>query len=226
VLCVAVRRTPTAKSIDPSHLYRLMSEISSRARITAIRVPAITDFAVDGISSSDAAIEARGQALSACDNTVLGNPRGRMVAVDAIVAACSAASLAAGFPEIELRPVSDKLVRLIALNAASQALVSEVHIDEDGASVATEVVGVRDGSCARILDKFDGALEAAGIRSAAPQRKFTGGIAELAGAKETLRRFTSALKPAKLSVSQPQPSADAAHPRRAARANTRNRGHQ
>ncbi len=45
-----------------------------------------------------------------------------------------------------------------------------------------------DNSCVALMDAFDRALEQQGVRVAPRRRKSTGGIAELAAAREFLRR--------------------------------------
>jgi hypothetical protein len=50
-------------------------------------------------------------------------------------------------------------------------------------------VGLHDGSCNEILDRFDAALAAEGVRAGAPRRSFTGGVCELAAAREFVRRL-------------------------------------
>ncbi len=199
-----------------------MSATSTRPRITEVRIPPITDYAVDGISTSQTAIDGHAPVLATCNSSVMANASNRRSALDAIVAACSTASVTAGFAELELQPLADNLVRVVALNPAGQALVSEIRVDKDHASVATEVVGVRDGSCVRILDAFDAALEAEGVRSAAPRRKSTGGVAELAGAREFVRKLGRRLQPAKLDGAAPVANAGS---RGSRRTNARNHQH-
>jgi hypothetical protein len=156
-----------------------MSAVSTRPRITAIALPQLPERPLPTL---DASIQA----------------------LDAIAAACTAACAAVGFPAIEVQRVSNEEIRLVATDPAGHALVSEVTLNADGyPSLATEVVGVRDGSCNGILDRFDIAVAEAGIRSSPPARKFTGGACELAGARDAVRRFRTKLQPKPLESARP-----------------------
>jgi hypothetical protein len=105
-----------------------------------------------------------------------------------LIGACKRASVEAGFPTVETQVPSDGPVRVVATNEAGHALVSEVEAAPgEEPSLATKVVGVRDGSCNEMLDAFDEALEEEGVRAATPRRTFTGGVCELAAAKDFVR---------------------------------------
>ncbi|MBK6489583.1 MAG: hypothetical protein IPF98_22610 [Gemmatimonadetes bacterium] len=144
-------------------------------------------------------------------------------ALPTIAAICATASATAGFSAIETLQVSATTLRIVAHNDSQQALVTEVTISPDGeAAMVTEVVGVHDGSCTAILDAFDRAVEAGGVRSLPPRRKHTGGACDLAASRELLQRFTRRLIPAKAS---PRPQAPASRTRTASSRN-RNRGSQ
>ncbi len=107
----------------------------------------------------------------------------------ALTLACTKAAERAGFPAVETVSAPAGTVRLIASDPCGRALVTEIRNGQDHEpSIETEVVGVTDGSCAAILDAFDKALEEAGVRAAPPKRKFTGGVCELAAAREFLRK--------------------------------------
>jgi hypothetical protein len=106
-----------------------------------------------------------------------------------LVGACTRASEKAGFPNVETETRPGGVVRVMATNEAGHALVSEVDTSPDEEpSLATEVVGVRDGSCTEMLDAFDEALEEEGVRASTPRRTFTGGVCQLAAAKEFVQR--------------------------------------
>jgi hypothetical protein len=83
--------------------------------------------------------------------------------------------------------------------------------------MATEVVGISDGSCHAILDGFDRALEAQGVRAGPPRRKYTGGVCQLAAAQEFVRRKVRKSSPPP--AQQVQPGEEQAV-RRAQRLNT------
>lgn len=104
--------------------------------------------------------------------------------------ACAGASMKVGFTKVEAMSAAGGLMRVVATDEAGRSLVSEIRCDRDREpSVETEVVGVFDRSCERLLDAFDEALEAEGVRaSGPPQRKYTGGVVELDASREFVRR--------------------------------------
>jgi hypothetical protein len=108
------------------------------------------------------------------------------VFVDQLAVACAKASRAVGFAAVEAKVGTDGSARVIAQDEAGHALISEIHVSEGKEpTLETEVVGLMDGSCNAVLDRFDAELEAAGVRSASPNRTFTGGVCAL----DTARRF-------------------------------------
>lgn len=77
--------------------------------------------------------------------------------------------------------------QIFASDPAGRVLITE--ISNNGRPVlATEIVGVFDGSCAKIIDAFEKALQVEGVRASTPRRKFTGGVCELAAAREFVRK--------------------------------------
>jgi hypothetical protein len=111
--------------------------------------------------------------------------------VQALTMACASASMKCGFNSIETTPGIGNMVRVVAMDPKGRALVTEISGDpEAGPSIETEVFGVTDSSCNRILDAFDQALEEAAVRAAAPPvRKFTGGVCELAATREVASKL-------------------------------------
>lgn len=108
----------------------------------------------------------------------------------ALVTACGNASVEAGFPHLETTLGLDGATRVIATDSDGRALITEVRTDRDAEiQVETEVVGVTDGSCVNIMDRFDSALEKQGVRTHTPVRKATSGICELTAAKEFLKKM-------------------------------------
>jgi len=62
---------------------------------------------------------------------------------------------------------------------------AEIRSDRDHpTSLATEIIGSSDNTCNEILDAFNVALEAEGVKVGDRDRKFTGGILELDAARE------------------------------------------
>ena len=110
--------------------------------------------------------------------------------------AAAEASRAAGFEAVEIRPATNGLsARVIATDLAGRSLVSEVSRDRTGdVRLATEAVGITDGSCHAALDAFDDSLDRGGVRSGSPERTTTGGVCELPFAREFLRHRSPALK--------------------------------
>jgi hypothetical protein len=106
---------------------------------------------------------------------------------------CIRASCKAGFASVRT-PRKGDVIRVIATNQAGQALVSEISIaDEGDVSIATEAVGIRDGSCHDILDRFDAALEAEGVIAGPPRRSSTGGVCQLDASRAAVGElYTSA----------------------------------
>lgn len=108
--------------------------------------------------------------------------------VETLSLACRNAAAKIGFDRVEVIRLPDQ-VRVITADATGRTLVTEIQADPHrDPALCTEVVGVSDGSCQQILDAFDQALEGEGVRSAPPKRKFTGGVCELAAAREFVRR--------------------------------------
>lgn len=108
----------------------------------------------------------------------------RQIFADTLALACQRAAVRIGFAEVEVVRLP-KQIRVIAEDKRGRCLVSEIHAEaESDPSIATEVVGVLDGSCQKVLDDFDRSLEEEGVQAAPPNRKFTGGVCELAAARE------------------------------------------
>lgn len=111
----------------------------------------------------------------------------RQVFGDTLALACQRAAVRMGFDQIEVVRLP-KEIRVIAADAMGRCLVSEIQAGvQSEPAIATEVVGVLDGSCQKLLDDFDRSLEGEGVRSAPPSRKFTGGVCELVVAREIAR---------------------------------------
>jgi len=111
------------------------------------------------------------------------------VFVEHVSEAAATASRSAGFEDVEVRRGADGAsARIIATDQAGRSLVSEVTLDAKGeVSLATEAVGITDGSCHSALDDFNTALESLHVRSGRPERTTTGGVCELAFARDFLR---------------------------------------
>lgn len=108
----------------------------------------------------------------------------------ALAEACHRAAKRIGFNASQRIPGPTGTIRIVATDPAGRALITEISNNGRGV-LATEVVGVFDGSCAGIIDAFEKALQAEGVRASTPRRKFTGGVCELAAAREFVRRKVS-----------------------------------
>lgn len=180
----------------------LLSAVAETPYVVAPHVSVEADLRAVRDASSVAEVERAGRLL-------LGRLEAahQEVFTGALVVACSNAAVKAGFASVETAPGVSGVVRVIATDPSGRALVTEVAAAEGGPSIRTEVVGVSDGSCQRILDDFDKALEAEGVRAAAPRRAVTGGVCELAAARDFLRRK---LKPKGAAGQQPAPAEEKA----------------
>jgi len=113
----------------------------------------------------------------------------RQAFIGAVAQACSNAARQIGFERVEVSPGRRGELRIIAANNLGQALVTEIHPNNNHDPwLAAEVVGVRDGSCGQIMDAFEKALASQGVRYAPPRRKPTSGVCQLEAAREFLAR--------------------------------------
>ncbi len=111
------------------------------------------------------------------------------VFISALAQACGKACREIGFGTIETTITAGRVARVIATDPAGRTLVTEIEGSAEGEpAMATEVVGLSDDSCHAILDAFDMAMEAQGVRAGPPRRKHTGGVSQLAAAREFVRR--------------------------------------
>lgn len=129
--------------------------------------------------------------------------------------ACNRAALQVGFQPLQSSVALDGTLRLLASDETGRTLVTEISTQADQTlAMATELIGSSDASCEAILDAFDQALEAAGVTSGPPERKFTGGICELAAAREFIRqRPQPQVRPSQpKAVAAKKPQAHRPHP--------------
>lgn len=111
------------------------------------------------------------------------------VLLGSISSACQKASAKIGFNKVSTEIAKDGITRIIGTDVAGRAVITEISKDKDhNFSLATEVIGVSDGSCNQILDSFSEALTNEGVRRTAGKRSFTGGVCELAAARDFIRR--------------------------------------
>jgi hypothetical protein len=96
-----------------------------------------------------------------------------------------------GFTGVESSLGPTGVQRIVATDSSGRSLVSEIT-NTDEPSLSTEVVGVTDNSCDKLLRDFEVALEEQGVRGPS-ERKFNGGVPQLDAAIEV---FNRKLKPA------------------------------
>jgi ribosomal protein S28E/S33 len=127
----------------------------------------------------------------------------QQVLVQSLVHVVNQASVKAGFAQVKV-DIFKGNHRVIATNFIGQALITEIDAT-DQVNITTEVIGVTDGSCSGILDRFEQALLEEGVvRDGSPERKFTGGVVDLDAAKDFIR---SHVKPKKVASSDRTKSA-------------------
>ena len=103
-------------------------------------------------------------------------------------------SCAAAASEIGLTTISEEIgplgePRLVATDQAGRGIVAEIRSDQGSRVVLdTEIVGVKDNTCQALMERFDRALEAQGVRSGSASRKPAGGRAHLAAARAFVRK--------------------------------------
>lgn len=79
---------------------------------------------------------------------------------------CAKASIASGFREITVKPLKRSSgVVVSAINETGQGLVSEINVDKkQQVNTKTEVIGIHDGSCAEVMNRFNEALRRLGVK--------------------------------------------------------------
>ncbi|MFC1539887.1 hypothetical protein ACFL41_00190 [Gemmatimonadota bacterium] len=129
---------------------------------------------------------------------------------ESLTSACTIASRKAGFNVVEVTHRLANRARVIAHDQNDRVLISEISFtNKEAPTVETEVLGISDGSCQKILEVFDEELEEAGvIVSEPPLRRFTSGVAESQVALEFLceRASKKPVKKSRSSVSESSPS--------------------
>lgn len=109
---------------------------------------------------------------------------------EAIRLAGERASSQMGFTQFTPLPngISSGQIRFAATDVLGRTLVTEISVRVDGdVRIDTEVLGVSDDSCHRLLDEFHDALRREGVDiSGPPKRESTGGICTSTAAKEYL----------------------------------------
>lgn len=134
--------------------------------------------------SSAAVLRARDkliQVVEACHNKVFG---------ELVRNAALAAFRKIGLTAVEVTSTLDTNLRMVAHDESGRTLVTEIDTNPDHEpSIATEALGVCHGASHALLEAFDQALEAEGVRAGVPpSRKKTGGVAQLEAAREFVRR--------------------------------------
>jgi hypothetical protein len=102
------------------------------------------------------------------------------------------ASTKVGFTQVKSEIVSPNLTRIVATNPKGYNLISEIHTDKKKKiDVLSELEGITDGSCKKIMDDFNRELETLEIVAERKERKPTGGIAQMPYAQKLQKQRNS-----------------------------------
>jgi len=102
--------------------------------------------------------------------------------------ACAEATSQAGFASVKTVEKPSNMLRVIGTDSAARSLVTEITRDaKRHLIITTEALGLSDGSCGKIMDTFDQALESQGIKTAAPMREHKSGVLDLSLATAFVR---------------------------------------
>jgi len=107
------------------------------------------------------------------------------VFTNTLSSAIQIASSKIGFAQVKTEIVSPSLTRIVSTNYKGYNLISEIHTDEKKKiNILSELEGITDGSCKKIMEDFNKELEMLGIVAERKERKPTGGIAQMPYAKK------------------------------------------
>lgn len=106
------------------------------------------------------------------------------VFVNKLAKVCAIASFNVGFKEVEIKSVQGKL-EVIATNKTGQRIISEINVDAktNHVNANTETIGITDGSCITIVNKFNEQLKKMNIKIGHEKNSFTGGVCKMTYAK-------------------------------------------
>lgn len=101
-----------------------------------------------------------------------------------IAIACAVASKKIGFREVEIKTVQGKL-EVIASNNQGQRILSEINVDSktNQVNANTETIGITDGSCLSIINRFNEELKKMNIKIGNEKNTFTGGDCQMSYAR-------------------------------------------
>jgi hypothetical protein len=164
-----------------------------------LRTLAAAPFLVDTTvcrPAVDAVVSARDAAALAAASTNLGRVvrrEHRRVTERALTLVCQRAGEEVGFRPLTSAVATDGTLRLLSVDQHGRAMVSEIKHGENGMpSVETEIVGLGDGTCHKLMDRFDEAMAGHGVRSDALKRQDTGGVCRLASSRAISGRAAAA----------------------------------
>lgn len=99
------------------------------------------------------------------------------------------ASRDVSFADIKIFKPEVNLIRVVATDASDRMLVSEIAINADnGVSVTSELAGFHDGSCKKVMEDFNNALERHGLKPKERKSKGTQGVPQMSYLKNRLKR--------------------------------------
>lgn len=99
-----------------------------------------------------------------------------------LASACRQAAIEGGFTHVTTSTGRNGALRIIATDKSNRSLISEIT-NSDEPSLSTEVFGVADGSCDKIMKEFEVSLKRQGVHGNA-RRRFTGGINQLQATRD------------------------------------------
>ena len=177
----------------------LTASVGKLAPLTALKLSVLSGIDAAGYVGKPSDIATPLRALAnAADVTAAEHARAELFRtlqashLDALLTtvarACTESSRSLAFNTVTIDATPDGLTRIVATDAAGRALVSEISVTGRDVQVETEVVGVRDGSCTSLLDRYDAEMAAHGVQGDRTRRT-TGGICQLNAARRMLNRL-------------------------------------
>ena len=98
----------------------------------------------------------------------------------AVAHACARASVISGFPDVTIKPLpQSECVLVIAKNQSGQGLVSEISVNKmQQINTATEVIGIHDGSCEGVINRFNAEIKRLGVKFSSDSTRPTRGTVQ------------------------------------------------
>lgn len=111
------------------------------------------------------------------------------VFISAATTAVVRASRDVAFANIKVFHPEVNLIRVVATDDTDRMLVSEININADnGVSVTSELAGFHDGTCEKVMEDFNNALERHGVKPKKRETKGTKGCPKMSYLKKCLKK--------------------------------------